>query len=63
MVEPKASMSFEKRRKAILNHINSKTKNDSIKKQVPFLNEDVPKFIKFFNDFEKESQDIHFIVK
>lgn len=63
IVEPRASMSFEARRKAMLNHINCKTKQVSIKTEVPFLNEDAPIFIKNFNDFEKESQSVNFIVK
>lgn len=63
MVEPKASMSFEKRRRAMLNHITSKAKHNSIKKEIPFLNEDVPEFIRSFNEFEKESQNVHFVVK
>lgn len=63
MSEPKASMSFEKRRKAMLSHITSVTKGNSIKREISFLNEDAPKFIRAFNAFEKESQEIQFIAK
>jgi len=63
MGEPRASMSFEKRRRAMLNKITAGTKQSSIKKEVPFLNEDVPNFIEAFNRFEKESQSVNFIAK
>ena len=63
MQEPRASMSFEKRRRAMLDHIASVAKSNSIKKEISFLNEDAPNFIRAFNEFEKESQGIQFIAK
>jgi hypothetical protein len=46
---------FEKQRAALLRELSAVTEGPIVTKVVPFLNNDVPKFLKRLARFEKES--------
>ncbi len=63
MSKPRAKMSFDESRKALLTQMSSKAKGKAQEKVIHFINDDVPKFLKDLDDFEKQSRKSRLIVK
>ena len=49
-------ISIEASRRALLADLKKKCKGKTIKKSVPFTNDDVPKYLKWLDNFEEESR-------
>ena len=63
MSEPHDNMTFKQSRKALLTQMTSKAKGKAIEKIIHFRNDDVPKFLRDLDKFEKQSRKSHLIVK
>jgi hypothetical protein len=60
---PKATMSFEQSRKALLTRMTEKSTRQVVQHEIGFNNEDVPQFLETLEKFQKESKKHHFVVK
>lgn len=63
MTKPRATMSFKESRKALLSQMTAKSKGKTQQKVIHFRNNDVPKFLKSLDIFEKQSRKSCLIVK
>jgi len=52
----KRKISIEASRKALLTDLKKKCKGKTIKISIPFANDDVPKYLKWLDGFEKKSK-------
>ena len=59
----KGSISVEASRKALLAHLKKKCKGTTITKEVPFINDDVPQYLKVLARLEKSSRKCTIMVK
>ena len=60
---PQVTMSFEQRRKVLLNRMTAHAKGQTVKKVIRFQNDDVPQFLRGLERFEKESRRSRLVVK
>jgi len=56
MPKPKMGMSFNQRRKELLERMASSTKGEVQTVVIPFQNRDVPNFLEKLNEFEQNSR-------
>lgn len=59
----KVKMSFEQSRKAILTQMTSNARGKTQERTIPFLNDDVPNFLRNLDSFEKQSRKNSITVK
>jgi hypothetical protein len=59
---PRVMMSFEKRRRVLLNRMTSRAKGQTVEKVIRFQNDDVPQFLRSLDRFEKESRKVRLVV-
>ena len=59
----KVTMSFEKRRKALLNRMSSKASGQPVSKVIRFRNNDVPNFLRGLDKFESASRKVRLVIK
>jgi hypothetical protein len=62
MSRPKATMSFEKGRKALLQRMSAKSASRVVR-TIRFRNQDVPKFLKNLDRFERASRKSRLVAK
>lgn len=63
MPRPKVGMSLAQSRKAISAQMSSNSRGKIEEKVIRFRNDDVPKFLKSFDKFEKKSRKTRIVVK
>ncbi len=63
MSTSRSNMTFEHSRKALLTQMTSNAKGKAIEKIIHFTNDDVPKFLRDLDQFEKQSRKSRLIVK
>lgn len=63
MKKIKVKMSFEQSRKAILTQMTSNARGETQERTIPFLNDDVPNFLRNLDSFEKQSRKNSITVK
>ncbi len=53
---------FEQSRKALLTSMSARSRKPLIRKVIPFLNDDVPKYLRELDKFEQQSRNAnHFV--
>jgi hypothetical protein len=63
MTQPRAITSFEKSRKVLLTQMTAKAKGEVKEAVIGFRNDDVPKFLRQLNKFEKQSRKSSITIK
>ncbi len=63
MSKPRANMTFEQSRKELLTQMISKSKGKVQEKVIHFRNDDVPKFLRDLDKFEKQSRKSRIVIK
>ena len=58
----KALVSFEQSRKALLTRMAARSRKPVIRKVIPFLNDDVPKYLRMLDEFEQQSRRANLVV-
>lgn len=58
----KKSKTFEQRRKALLAAMLAHTRGPVIKKVLPFRNDDVPRYLRKLDEFERQSRNANHVV-
>ena len=58
----KVTMSFEQGRKELLVKMSSRSRKPTIKKVIPFLNDDVPNYLRELDKFEERSRQASLVV-
>ena len=59
----KATETFEQSRKALLAIMSSRSRKRAIRKVIPFLNDDVPKYLCELDKFERQSRNANHLVR
>ena len=58
----KVTMSFEQGRKELLVKMSSRSRKPTIKKVIPFRNDDVPNYLRELDKFEERSRQANLVV-
>ncbi len=53
---------FEQRRKALLAAMLAHTRGPVVKKGIPFRNDDVPRYLRKLDEYERQSRDANLVV-
>jgi len=59
----KATETFELSRKALLASMLARSRKPVIRKVIPFLNDDVPKYLRELDRFEQQSRNANLVVR
>jgi hypothetical protein len=59
----KATETFELSRKALLASMSARSRKPVIRKVIPFLNDDVPKYLRELDRFEQQSRNANLVVR
>jgi hypothetical protein len=58
----KATKTFEQSRKALLARMSARSRQPVIKKVIPFRNDDVPRYLRELDKFERQSRRANLVV-
>jgi hypothetical protein len=59
----KITKTFEQSRKALLARMSARSRKPAVKKVIPFLNDDVPKYLRELDNFEQQSRNADLVVR